>query len=53
MMNMMKQVGMKPKGQSESANRERYKQHYTRFVESEFTYNNHLLLKRICGNGQQ
>lgn len=47
MMNAMK-IGMKPKGTTETLNRERYKQQYTRFIENEFTYNTHVLLKQIC-----
>lgn len=52
MMSVQK-MGMKPKMISESANRERYRAHFTRFVESEYTYNTHMLVKRICESGQK
>lgn len=53
---MMKRVvksGVRERGNVEQSNRERYTQHYARYIESEFTYNTHILLKRICENGEK
>jgi hypothetical protein len=46
-------TGAKLKGPSEPVNRERYNQHYQRFVEGEFTYNTHQLVKKISEIGQK
>jgi hypothetical protein len=44
---------IKQKIPAEAVNRERYNQHYYRFVEGEFTYNTHLLVKKIAELGQK
>jgi len=46
-------VTFKQKIPTETANRERYAQQYSRFVETEFTYNTHLLVKKIAELGQK
>ena len=49
----MQRINNKQKVQSEAVTRQRYEQSQARFIEGEFTYNTHMLLKRICENGQK
>lgn len=40
------------KRQNEWQTKERYQAQFQKFIEGEFSYSSHVLLKRICENGQ-
>lgn len=50
---MNKQQISRVRRQNDINIKDRYNQAYKRYVSSEFTYNSHCLLRKLCENGQK